>query len=133
MFVECLSSAPGVDRGLAAVTFAPAWDGRGTRTLMTWVVTLLGRRCRPRSRPGPDAGPGFFHAVAVEFDGTLTESGDPGADVLAALDEAGAAGHRVVVVSGRIVAELQTAVPDGQRAGGVRLLPDHPPARGLAP
>jgi hydroxymethylpyrimidine pyrophosphatase-like HAD family hydrolase len=65
-----------------------------------------------RSPGGPDARPGFFHAVAVDFDGTLTESGCPGASVLAALDEARASGLRIVIVTGRIVAELQAVFPD---------------------
>jgi len=59
----------------------------------------------------PDKGPGFFHAVAVDFDGTLTESGCPGAEVLAALDEARGTGRRIVIVTGRILAELQAVFP----------------------
>lgn len=55
--------------------------------------------------------PGFFRAVAVDFDGTLTESGYPGPGVLAALDRARAGGLRVVIVTGRILAELEAVFP----------------------
>jgi hydroxymethylpyrimidine pyrophosphatase-like HAD family hydrolase len=65
-----------------------------------------------RAAGEPDAGPGYFHAVAVDFDGTLTEAGCPGPSVLAALDEARASGRRIVIVTGRIVAELQAVFPD---------------------
>jgi hydroxymethylpyrimidine pyrophosphatase-like HAD family hydrolase len=62
-----------------------------------------------------EGGPGFFHAVAVDFDGTLADSGRPQAETLAALDEARAFGRRVVVVTGRILAELRTVFPDADR------------------
>jgi hydroxymethylpyrimidine pyrophosphatase-like HAD family hydrolase len=60
----------------------------------------------------PDAGPGYFHAVAVDFDGTLTEAGRLGPGVLVALDEARASGRSVMIVTGRILAELQAVFPD---------------------
>ncbi len=60
---------------------------------------------------GSDIGPGFFRAVAVDFDGTLTESGCPGPEVLAGLDEARAGGRRVVIVTGRILGELEAVFP----------------------
>jgi hydroxymethylpyrimidine pyrophosphatase-like HAD family hydrolase len=56
--------------------------------------------------------PGFFRAVAVDFDGTLTGSGYPGPGVLAALDQVQAGGLRVVIVTGRILAELEAVFPD---------------------
>jgi len=60
---------------------------------------------------------GFFHAVAVDFDGTLTDAGRVHPDALAALDEARVGGMHVVIVTGRIIAELQAAFPDaGQHA-----------------
>jgi hydroxymethylpyrimidine pyrophosphatase-like HAD family hydrolase len=63
--------------------------------------------------PGPAlAGPGFFHAVAVDFDGTLTMGGRPEAETIAALDEARAAGRRIIIVTGRILAELLEVFPD---------------------
>lgn len=69
--------------------------------------------CRPgRAGTGATRWPGFFHAVAVDFDGTLTESGYPDPGVLAALDETRAGGLRVVIVTGRILAELQAVFPD---------------------
>jgi len=72
--------------------------------------------CRPGGAgTGATGWPGFFRAVAVDFDGTLTESGYPDPGVLAALDEARAGGLRVVIVTGRILAELEAVFPD---AGG---------------
>jgi hydroxymethylpyrimidine pyrophosphatase-like HAD family hydrolase len=76
-------------------------------------------RIRPEAEAGargaPDqalAGPGFFHAVAIDFDGTLTMDGRPEAETLAALDEARAAGRRIIIVTGRILAELLEVFPD---------------------
>lgn len=56
--------------------------------------------------------PGFFHAVAVDFDGTLTDASRACPDALAALDDIRAGGMRVVIVTGRITAELQAAFPE---------------------
>lgn len=68
---------------------------------------------RGRGAPGPAlAGPGFFHAVAVDFDGTLTTGGRPADETLNALDEVRAAGRRVIIVTGRILAELLAVFPD---------------------
>jgi hydroxymethylpyrimidine pyrophosphatase-like HAD family hydrolase len=53
----------------------------------------------------------FFHAVAVDDDGTLTTSGIPSPDVLAAIAETRADGRRVVLVTGRILAELRSVFP----------------------
>jgi hydroxymethylpyrimidine pyrophosphatase-like HAD family hydrolase len=65
----------------------------------------------------PVSQPGFFHAVAVDFDGTLTDAAQLCPDALAALDEAHAVGMHVVIVTGRIFVELQGAFPDaGQHA-----------------
>ncbi len=61
------------------------------------------------------AGPGFFRAVAVDFDGTLTDSGRPAPATLAALDEARDAGRRVVIVTGRILADLLAAFPEAEK------------------
>jgi hypothetical protein len=58
------------------------------------------------------AGPGFFHAVAIDFDGTLTMGGRPEAETIAVLDEARAAGRRIIIVTGRILAELLEVFPD---------------------
>ncbi|MBS2028692.1 MAG: HAD hydrolase family protein [Deltaproteobacteria bacterium] len=53
-----------------------------------------------------------FHAVATDYDGTLTQGGRPTDAVLAALARTRAAGRRVVLVTGRILAELQRDFPD---------------------
>jgi hydroxymethylpyrimidine pyrophosphatase-like HAD family hydrolase len=66
-----------------------------------------------RGAPDPAlAGPGFFHAVAINFDGTLTVDGRPEAETLTALDEARAVGRRIIIVTGRILAELLQVFPD---------------------
>jgi len=70
----------------------------------------------PAARPGGRlrddrdlVAPGrYFHAVAVDYDGTLTTSGRPSADVLAAIAETRAGGQRVVLVTGRILAALRS-------------------------
>ncbi len=55
---------------------------------------------------------GYFRAVAVDFDGTLAGDGRPDPAVLGALDEVRARGVRVLLVTGRILAELREAFPD---------------------
>lgn len=58
---------------------------------------------------GPDVGVAavqFYRAVATDFDGTLSSGGAPEARVLAALTAARQAGIRIVLVTGRIYAEL---------------------------
>ncbi len=54
----------------------------------------------------------YFHAVAVDYDGTLATSGRPSADVLDAIAQTRADGRRVVLVTGRILAELRSAFPE---------------------
>ena len=70
--------------------------------------TAVGQAIEPPRTPVP----GWFRAVAVDFDGTLAEGGQPGADVLSSLSRARAAGVSVVLVTGRILSELRTAFPD---------------------
>ena len=53
-----------------------------------------------------------FLAVAIDFDGTLTETGRPSADVLVALNEVRQRDRRVVLVTGRILEELRAVFPD---------------------
>lgn len=54
----------------------------------------------------------FFRAVAVDFDGTLTEEGrTPEPAVLDAVAAVRAAGLRVILVTGRIIDELEVAWP----------------------
>lgn len=48
-----------------------------------------------------------FRAVAVDYDGTLTQGPRPQASVLAAVREVRAAGRMVVLVTGRILSELR--------------------------
>ncbi|AFM17689.1 putative HAD superfamily hydrolase [Mycolicibacterium chubuense NBB4] len=54
---------------------------------------------------------GYFRAVAIDFDGTLAE-GAVAPDTLAALAEVRARGIRVVLVTGRITAELRDVFPE---------------------
>ena len=62
---------------------------------------------------GPPAGvPGYFHAVAIDYDGTLAESDRPHPQALAALREMRASGRRVVIVTGRILSDLRATFPD---------------------
>ena len=53
-----------------------------------------------------------FRAVALDYDGTLTMGARPDDDVLAALADVRAAGHAVVLVTGRILTELRHVFPD---------------------
>jgi hydroxymethylpyrimidine pyrophosphatase-like HAD family hydrolase len=79
------------------------------------VTTLPEADAGGRGAPKPEtvpAGPGFFHAVAIDFDGTLTLGGHPEPETLAALDEARAAGRLIILVTGRILAELLEVFPD---------------------
>jgi len=55
--------------------------------------------------------PAYFRAVAIDYDGTLAD-GQVKPDTLAALAEARARQIRVVVVTGRIMSELQAVFPD---------------------
>lgn len=50
--------------------------------------------------------------VATDFDGTLTEAGPPDLDVLVALARLRGDGVRTVLVTGRILAELEDVFPD---------------------
>lgn len=54
----------------------------------------------------------LLRALVVDFDGTLTEGGRPRSNVLERLAEVRAAGHRVVLATGRIFAELLYVFPD---------------------
>lgn len=54
----------------------------------------------------------FYRAIAVDFDGTLTSDGRaPAPDVAGALAEARASGLRIILVTGRIIEELERAWP----------------------
>lgn len=54
----------------------------------------------------------YFHAVAVDYDGTLTEQRRPAAEVLAALRAVRAGGRMVVLVTGRIPSDLRADFPE---------------------
>jgi hydroxymethylpyrimidine pyrophosphatase-like HAD family hydrolase len=62
--------------------------------------------------PRRDEATGYFRAVAVDFDGTLADGGRPDLAVLDALAEVRAQGLRVVLATGRILAELRETFPD---------------------
>lgn len=53
----------------------------------------------------------YFRAVAIDYDGTLTTRDSPSAEVLTALREARERGIRLVMVTGRILAELRAVFP----------------------
>ncbi len=53
-----------------------------------------------------------FQAIAVDYDGTLTHSDRPTADVLAAIREQRERGRVVVLVTGRILSELRAVFPE---------------------
>jgi hydroxymethylpyrimidine pyrophosphatase-like HAD family hydrolase len=76
--------------------------------------------------------PYFFRAVAVDYDGTLTETSAPTEDVLGAVRAFREAGRQTILVTGRILAELRRDFPAvyeyfdavvGEN-GGVLALPD---------
>jgi len=54
----------------------------------------------------------YFRVVAIDFDGTLSEGGRPGSDVLDALAQTRAGGRRVVLVTGRVVDDLRGVFGD---------------------
>jgi hydroxymethylpyrimidine pyrophosphatase-like HAD family hydrolase len=56
--------------------------------------------------------PYYFRAVAVDYDGTLTETPRPDPAVLDGICRARAAGLNVLLVTGRILAELRADFPD---------------------
>ena len=52
-----------------------------------------------------------IQAIAVDYDGTLTEDDHPDEDVIAAIRESRAKGQAVVLVTGRILSELRDVFP----------------------
>jgi hydroxymethylpyrimidine pyrophosphatase-like HAD family hydrolase len=78
----------------------------------------------------------YFRAIAVDYDGTLTTNDRPAPLVLGALADARREGRRLILVTGRILAELEQVFPEArgnfdaivaengaviwQAAGGVR-------------
>jgi hydroxymethylpyrimidine pyrophosphatase-like HAD family hydrolase len=55
-----------------------------------------------------------YRGFAIDYDGTLTDSGVPAEDVLASIAEAREAGRHVVLVTGRIIEELLAVFPDAR-------------------
>jgi hydroxymethylpyrimidine pyrophosphatase-like HAD family hydrolase len=54
----------------------------------------------------------YFHAVAVDYDGTLAEQPQPAQTVLDAIAAVRASGRACILVTGRIMAELRSDFPD---------------------
>ena len=54
---------------------------------------------------------GWFRAIAVDFDGTLTDGNGVGEDILSAVAEARQQGRKVILVTGRILEELRDVFP----------------------
>jgi hydroxymethylpyrimidine pyrophosphatase-like HAD family hydrolase len=59
--------------------------------------------------------PATFQAVALDYDGTLTRTPRPEADVLESIAAARTAGRAIILVTGRILAELRVDFPDVER------------------
>jgi hypothetical protein len=57
----------------------------------------------------------YFKAIAIDFDGTLTEGGRPEQHVLASLAEARDAGMALLLVTGRVVSDLLHVFPDAEQ------------------
>ncbi len=57
----------------------------------------------------------YFQAIAVDFDGTITELGRPSVRTLAALSEVRAAGVKTLLVTGRVVTDLMHVFPDAEQ------------------
>ncbi len=55
-----------------------------------------------------------YSAIAIDYDGTLTRTPRPSAEVLAAVREARAQGRKVLLCTGRILDELRTDFPEVQ-------------------
>jgi hydroxymethylpyrimidine pyrophosphatase-like HAD family hydrolase len=53
-----------------------------------------------------------FRAIAVDYDGTITLDSRPSEDLLLALREARGAGVKILLVTGRILAELSSVFPE---------------------
>jgi hydroxymethylpyrimidine pyrophosphatase-like HAD family hydrolase len=54
----------------------------------------------------------YFHAIAIDYDGTLAEGPRPDEETLAAVREIRESGRRVILVTGRILDELGHDFPD---------------------
>jgi len=54
---------------------------------------------------------GYFRAIALDYDGTITDGDVPGEDVLAAVGESRRLGRKAILVTGRILEELWDVFP----------------------
>jgi predicted mannosyl-3-phosphoglycerate phosphatase (HAD superfamily) len=57
----------------------------------------------------------YFKAIAVDYDGTLTEDDYPPECVLSSLQEARDAGMALLLVTGRVVSDLLHVFPDAEQ------------------
>ena len=57
----------------------------------------------------------YFKAIALDFDGTITEAGRPPHVLLGALEEVRQAGVALALVTGRVVADLLQVFPDAEK------------------
>lgn len=53
----------------------------------------------------------YYHAIAIDYDGTLTDGGHPQEDVLTALAEVRSAGIKIILATGRVFSELVRVFP----------------------
>jgi hydroxymethylpyrimidine pyrophosphatase-like HAD family hydrolase len=58
---------------------------------------------------------GYFKAVALDFDGTITEGGRPTERLLGTLSQVREAGLALALVTGRVVTDLLQVFPDAER------------------
>jgi hydroxymethylpyrimidine pyrophosphatase-like HAD family hydrolase len=56
----------------------------------------------------------YYRAIAVDYDGTLTEADAPDPTVLAAIRRTRSGGRRFVLVTGRIMESLLASFPDAE-------------------
>ena len=56
--------------------------------------------------------PFYFRAVAIDYDGTLTDTTRPSEPVLAAVREIRQTGRKVILATGRILGELRADFPE---------------------
>jgi hypothetical protein len=86
--------------------------------LTDWTVATDDRAIDVPHRVGHGRGRGtgvmiyYYRAVAVDYDGTLTEGTRPDDDVLDAVEELRAQGVRVVLCTGRVLEDLRALLPD---------------------
>jgi hydroxymethylpyrimidine pyrophosphatase-like HAD family hydrolase len=58
----------------------------------------------------------YFRAIALDYDGTLTTNDRPDATVLDAIADARREGRRLILVTGRILAELEQVFPEARES-----------------